>query len=100
MECLPCGGGGWWDYRGGISVVNSAELCSHCVCFPPLYLSVGALLHRGLHHHVTLHSHLQLRDEGGNAAVARWPQRAQELSSPDCVHNYSPVLEKRQQKFH
>lgn len=94
--CPASGGSG----RGHSLVVTSAGLRVDTACSRPpwTHLSVGALLRRGLHHHVTLHAHLQLGDVGGNAAVAGGPQRAQELSSPDGVHDHGAVLAKGNKK--
>lgn len=85
----------WWG-RGGSLVVKNCRIvrpqCAFSAWWP--HLSVGALLQRGLHHHVALHAHLQLRDVGGDVAVAGGPQRAQELAPPDGVHDHRPVLGK------
>lgn len=51
-----------------------------------------AFLQRGLYHNVALHAHLELRDLGWHAAIARRPQCSQKLASSDSVHYHGPVL--------
>lgn len=64
----------------------------YLLCTILKYLSMRALLQRGLHHDVALHAHLELRDVCGDPAFSRGPQSPQELASPDSVHDHSPIL--------